>query len=170
MLKTFKTRSEVERRIVDLGETLTIHLSKDAREHGVVLIGNLKGAFMFLSDLAKEIGFMNCEIDFIKTNRGNSQSGSLSLEHLNVEGKTIVFVEDIIDSGETLQFVKREFEKLNIHRFLSVALLVRGKKSADVTDYFGFQINSDAFVVGYGMDDVDGTKRNLSTIYLKQSN
>lgn len=168
-MKTFKTQSEIERKIVSLGEQLTIHLSKEAREHGIVLVANLKGAFMFLSDLAKSISFMGCEIDFIKTNRGNSDANSLSLDHLNVKGKTVVFVEDIIDSGETLTFVKQQFEKLGVNRFVSAALLVRGSKSAAITDYYCFQLNTDDFVIGYGMDDVDGTKRNLPNLYLREN-
>lgn len=168
MLKTYKTRSEIEKRITVLGEILTIHLSKDARERGVVLVGNLKGAFMFLSDLSKEISSMGCEVDFIQTNRNTVARDSLNLKHLSLKNKTIVFVDDIIDSGNTLKFIKQEFEKQDIHRFVSVALLVRGTESAKLVDYYGFQINTDKFVIGYGMDDIDGTKRNLPNIYLRE--
>lgn len=167
MLKNFKTRGEVERRIVALGEELTIHLSKESRENGIVLIGNLRGAFMFLSDLAKEIGLMRCTVGFIQTSCKDLDKKGLDLSHLQVEGKTVVFVDDIVDSGQTLEFVKKEFQKLNIKRFVSVALLARGK-SIDIVDYYGFQINNNMFVVGYGMDDVDGSKRNLPSIYLRE--
>ncbi len=144
-------------------------LNSDICNKEVVFIGILNGSFMFASDLFKKITF-NCCITFLKvaSYQGTSSTGvikSLIGINENLKGKTVVVLEDIIDSGETLeniicQLKGYEPESIKIATFLFKPLAF--KKSYKI-DYVGFEIPND-FIVGYGLD-YDGFGRNYPEIY-----
>lgn len=130
----------------------------------------LNGAFMFASDLMKELESEEVEITFLKF---ASYSGTLScgsakeLIGLNepVKGRTVVILEDIVDSGVTVARVREELLGRGASEVKTAALLFKpGALKADVTiDYAGIEIQND-FVVGYGLD-YNRRGRNLKDIY-----
>lgn len=135
----------------------------------------LNGAFMFASDLLKEIN-IPCEISFIKVSSytGTSSSGNVSeLIGLNedVNNRTVVIVEDIVDTGNTLERIIAVLNNKKVKQFKIAAAFLKPssfKKNIKL-DYVGlslkFKKNENDFVVGYGLD-YDGLGRNEKSIYV----
>ena len=146
------TKEQLKERAKCIGE----QISKDFAGEEVVLVGILRGCVLFLADLMRYID-TDCYLDFIDV---KSYVGTVSGEiqfkkHLsdNIEGKNVILVEDILDTGKTLAFVKKAVLTQNPKTVKICTLLDKKiEKSADVkADYVGFEI-ADAFVVGYGLD------------------
>lgn len=144
-------------------------ISKDFADDPAVLIGVLNGAFMFLADLTKKVT-VPVEVSFIKVSsyKGFESSGEVKdLMGLDVEleGRSVIIVEDIIDTGLSMKYLVELIEKEKPKRIAIASLLV--KPDAIVhkikIDYVGFEIPN-RFVVGYGMD-YDGYGRNLPALY-----
>lgn len=135
-----------------------------------IFIGVLNGSFIFFADLIREIT-IECEVDFLKlSSYGDEKISSgdvVLLKDLNcqVEGRDIIIVEDIVDSGLSIEFIKNLIIRANPSSFKVVTLLL--KKSVakiDFTiDYVGFEIPPE-FVIGYGLDYAQKV-RNLRSIY-----
>jgi hypoxanthine phosphoribosyltransferase len=136
-----------------------------------ILIGVLNGGFIFLADLIRNLE-IDCEIDFIRISSygdGRSTSGHVKvLKPLSadIKGRHVIVVEDIIDSGLSLNFLLKllsAFEPLSLR---TAALLVKKSRlKIDINiNYMGFDIE-DKYVVGMGLDDKQ-LKRNLRSIYL----
>lgn len=129
----------------------------------------LNGAFMFTADLMKRIQFP-CEISFIRlaSYEGTSSTGTIK-EIIgltdNIEGRTVIILEDIVDTGLTLQKLYEELTKKNPAQLLIATLLFKpdAYKGSIKVDYIGKSIPND-FIVGYGLD-YDGLGRNLPDIY-----
>lgn len=135
----------------------------------VVFIGILNGSFMFASDLLKKID-LSCRISFIKTASyaGTKSTGEvLQLIGLNedIKDKTVVIVEDIVDSGNTLDLVVKDLESYQPANIKIATLLFKPEayRYDRKIDYIGFKIPNQ-FVVGYGLD-YNGFGRNLESIY-----
>lgn len=129
----------------------------------------LNGAFMFASDLLKRVT-IPCEISFVKLSsyQGTESTGTIKTliglnEHL--EGRSVVIIEDIVDSGITIQMLHEELVKLKASEIHIASMLLKPKaySGALKIDYVGLEIPND-FVVGYGLD-YDGYGRNLPNIY-----
>ncbi len=129
----------------------------------------LNGAFMFASDLMKNID-IDCEISFVKL---SSYQGTQSTEKVkeliglneNLKGRTVVIVEDIVDTGITMEGIINDLHKKGVAETRIATLLFKPKafqKSYKV-DYIGMEIPND-FIVGYGLD-YDGLGRNFRDIY-----
>jgi hypoxanthine phosphoribosyltransferase len=135
-----------------------------------VFIGILNGSFIFFADLIREIT-VDCEVDFLKlSSYGDAKisSGNVRLlKDLNcqVTGRDIIIVEDIVDSGLSMQYIRNLIQQQNPASFKIVTLLHKPDSvKADVTlDYIGFSIPRD-FVIGYGLDYAQ-RERNLRAIY-----
>lgn len=161
----FISSSEIEKMVDRLASGLT----KDLKGKDVLFVGILNGGFIFAADLIRRIP-MNCCISFIKaaSYKGNSTTGKVkTLIGLNEElrGKTVVIIEDIVDTGLTLETVLKEIEGHHPAEILIVALLFKCEaclKEIKI-DYLGREIPND-FVIGYGLD-YDGLGRNLKDIY-----
>jgi hypoxanthine phosphoribosyltransferase len=136
-----------------------------------VFIGVLNGAFIFMSDLIKNVD-LECEIDFFKlSSYGDSKisSGKVKLlKELNcdVNGRDIIIVEDIVDTGLSIKYIEELFSRHTPKSMKVVSLLVKPESlKYDVKiDYIGFKIPSQ-FVIGYGLD-YQQKYRNLSSIYV----
>jgi len=162
----FLSEEQIQRRVRELAA----QLNDDYRGKTPIFIGILNGAFIFFSDLIREIT-VDCEVDFFKlSSYGDAKisSGQVKLlKDLNcqVTGRDIVVVEDIIDSGLSIDFIKKLMTRENPSSFRVVTLLLK-KTVAKIDfpiDYVGFEIPPE-FVVGYGLDY--GQKvRNLRAIY-----
>ena len=161
----------IQKRIKELGE----EISRDYLGKTPIFIGVLNGAFLFLSDLIKNVN-IDCEIDFFKlSSYGDAKisSGKVTLiKELNcdVNGRDIIIVEDIVDSGLSIKFIEEHIGRHNPASLKVVSLLVKPKslKYNVKIDYIGFDIPSE-FVIGYGLDYAQ-RYRNLSTIYVLEDN
>jgi hypoxanthine phosphoribosyltransferase len=156
------TERRLRARVRALGRTIR----DDYRNQPLVLVGVLKGSFIFMADLAREIGIpLTC--DFLRVSSygsGTESSGNVRLEFdvtQPIRGKHVLLVEDIVDTGLTAKAV---LETLRARKPASLRLcsLLRKPDRARIpvaVDYLGFDI-PDRFVVGYGLDH-DGLHRNL---------
>ena len=149
---------------------LADQISKDYRERELVMVCILKGAFMFLSDLVRQLQ-ISVQIDFVRLasyGAGMETSGKVEVTkdiEIPIEGKDVLIIEDIIDSGRTLLFLKNRLALLN-PRSIKVCALLDKKARREVqieAEYLGKEVD-DVFVVGYGID-VNETYRNLPEIY-----
>jgi len=162
----FLTEEVIQNRIKEIAA----QISQDYRGKIPIFIGVLNGAFIFLSDLIKNIS-IDCEIDFFKlSSYGDSKisSGNVRLlKELNcdVSGRDIIIVEDIVDSGLSIKYIEEIFAKHSPNSIKVCSLLMKpGSLKFDVKiDYIGFNIPS-KFVIGFGLDYAQRF-RNLRTIY-----
>ena len=162
----FLTQEVIQKRIKEMAE----QISHDYIGKIPIFIGVLNGAFIFLSDLIKNIS-IDCEIDFFKlSSYGDSKisSGNVRLlKELNcdVNGRDIIIVEDIVDSGLSIKYIEEIFAKHTPNSMKVCSLLMKPESlKFDVKiDYIGFNIPS-KFVIGFGLDYAQKF-RNLGTIY-----
>jgi hypoxanthine phosphoribosyltransferase len=160
------SESEIKRRMVEIGD----EISKKFDGKTPILIGVLNGGFIFLADLIRHIN-IDCEIDFIRiSSYGDEKESSGHIKVLkplsaDIKGRHVIVVEDIVDSGLSLQFLSKMLKAFEPGS-LSVVTLLRKKsrlKTNMKVEYVGFDID-DKYVVGYGLDDKQ-IKRNLRSIY-----
>lgn len=152
-LKTVLSKTDIEKKV----EELAARISKDYDQEGVVLICNLKGAFIFLADLCRKIT-IPVSVDFIATTsyKGTRTSGDVRIIKdlkMEVRDRHIILVEDIVDTGFTLEYII-EYLQLHHPRSIRVCTLLDKKCKREINvpiDYTGFVID-DVFVVGYGLD------------------
>ena len=164
-LRVLFSREQIAARVAELGRQIT----KDFVGEPVVLVGVLKGAAIFLSDLSRQIE-LDSTFDFIAVSSyGNQKQNSGEVKLLkdvdqSVEGKNIILVEDILDTGLTMSYLKKMIEAHHPKAFKIAALLDKKCRRLQpiYADYVGFEI-PDEFVVGYGMDYAE-RYRNLADI------
>lgn len=157
-----------EARIDNRLEELAKEIMKDYKDETIVFVGVLKGAAMFMMDLAKKIK-NNVEFEFIQVEsyEGTESTGKVTLKQDltgKLEQKNVIIVEDIIDTGRTLDFLKEYILKQNPKSLKICTLLSKpSRRIIELNvDYIGFKI-PDEFVVGYGLD-YDQKFRNLPYI------
>lgn len=159
-----------EKQIEEAVKSLADRINSDLSDKGeVVFIGILNGSFLFAADLFRRIT-LNARISFLKlaSYEGTSSSGSIrDLIGWNedVQGKTVVVVEDIVDTGNTLELVVGGLKVRKAGEIRVATMLLKPdtyRKDIRI-DYAGFEIPND-FVVGYGLD-YDGLGRNIPAIY-----
>ena len=147
---------QIQRRIAELGK----QISQDYAGQRVTLVAILKGSFIFLSDLIRQINpELDVEVDFMSVSSyGNDtkSSGSVRIDRdieVAVDGRNIIIVEDIVDTGLTLTHVQRIFADRGARSVRVATLLEKpgNSKYERKLDYVGFQIPN-SFVVGYGLD------------------
>lgn len=156
------SQSELETRIGELADQITIDYSGTSP----LLVGVLRGAFIFMADLARAID-LPVQVDFMAVSSyGNATSSSGVVRILkdldeDLTDRHVIVVEDIIDSGLTLSYLRRNLKNRDAASVEVCALLVReGRQKVDEDlRYVGFEIPPD-FVVGYGLD-ASGKYRNL---------
>jgi len=160
------SREEIAARVVELGQSIS-------REHGggvPLLVGVLKGAAVFMADLIRAIP-SPVAIDFMAVSSygpATRSSGAVRLSadlSVSIEGRDVILVEDIVDSGRTIHYLRRNLETRH-PRSLEVCTLLDKieRRQVEVTlDYVGFVI-PDRFVVGYGFD-LAGHYRGLPEIH-----
>ncbi len=159
------------RRIKQRVSRLAQEISRDFPGGEILLIGVLKGAFIFMADLARQLT-MPVRVDFVRLasyGSGTRSSGKVKLSkdlEKPIQGKDVIIVEDIIDTGITLKYLSRRLRARRPRSLKVVALLDKpSRREVDFRpDYVGFQVE-DYFVVGYGLD-CDEEYRNLPGIYV----
>ena len=145
---------ELQNRIRELGE----EISADYQDRDLLLIGVLKGAVFFLADLMRHLT-VPCEIDFMAISSYGAATDSSGVVRIlkdldiNIEGRNVLIVEDIIDSGLTLSYLVRNLEAREPASLEVCALLTKpDRREIDVpVRYTGFEIPN-RFVIGYGLD------------------
>jgi hypoxanthine phosphoribosyltransferase len=157
---------DIARRVKELGAAIT----KDYERGRLLVIGVLNGAFMFVADLVREIS-LEMEIDFVRLSSYGmgTTSGSLHFTkdiELDIHDKNILVVEDIIDTGHTLAFLKDSFAARGAHSIRFCALIdKKERREVEVAvDYVGFEVQK-GFLVGYGLDCRE-QHRQLPEVYL----
>jgi hypoxanthine phosphoribosyltransferase len=137
---------------------LALEISADYRGRELVLIGILKGAFVFLADLMRGMD-ISVKIDFIRAaSYGLSQESQRQVHltkdlELSIAGRDVLIVEDIVDTGHTLRYLKEDFKRRGARSVKSCVLLdKRQRREVEVDmEYVGFSMD-EGFVVGYGLD------------------
>lgn len=165
MLKPLLTKDQIATRVREMGEQIT----RDFEGQSVVLIGVLKGACLFLSDLARQIK-LDATFDFIAVSSYGAQKQSAGEVQLikdvttPLQNQNVILVEDILDTGLTISFLKKLFLARQPRSLKIAALLdkVSRRQVPVAGDYVGFPI-PDEFVVGYGLDYAE-RYRNLPDI------
>jgi len=158
------------KQIASIVKGLAEQISKDYGQRELILICILRGAFMFLSDLIRHLK-MPVQVDFVRLasyGTGMKTSGRIEITkdiETPVEGRDVLIIEDIIDSGRTLQFLKDRLALSKPNSVKICALLdKKARREVEVeADYLGKEID-DIFVVGYGID-FNEAYRNLPEIY-----
>jgi len=164
------SRQQIGARVAELGR----QIDKDYAGASIVLLGVLKGAAIFLSDLSRSIT-THCTFDFVAVSSyGKNQKTSGAVKLIKdidqpIEGKHIIVVEDILDTGLTLSFLQNLFQQHKPSSLKIAALLDKpSRRLAPIeADYVGFSIPNH-FVVGYGMDYAERF-RNFSDIRIMPS-
>ncbi|HEX4039184.1 MAG TPA: hypoxanthine phosphoribosyltransferase [Acidobacteriaceae bacterium] len=166
-LEVLFSRDRIRHRVAEMGK----EIDRDYQAENIVLVGVLKGAAIFLADLARSISVDNT-FDFVAVSSyGTRQrtSGAVKLiKDLDqpIEGKNVIIVEDILDTGLTLHFLRSLFEQHQPKSLRIAALLDKPSRRLERidADYVGFTIPNQ-FVIGYGMDYAE-RYRNLPDICL----
>ena len=149
------SREQIERRVAELGQQIT----RDYAGETVVMVGVLKGSAIFLADLARSVR-VDCTFDFVAVSSygkaAQSTSGAVKLlKDLDepIEGKNIIIVEDILDTGLTLGYLHRMFLQHKPKSLKIATCLDKPSRRIEKieADYVGFTIPNQ-FVIGYGMD------------------
>ena len=164
-LRVLLSKEKIAARVAELGT----QISHDFAGEQVTLIGVLKGAAIFLSDLSRAIT-LDCTFDFIAVSsygNGKQNSGEVKLlkdVDQSMEGKNVILVEDILDTGLTLSYLSRVLQQHKPKSLRIATLLdkVSRRTQPIKAHYVGFEI-PDEFVVGYGMDYAE-RYRNLKDI------
>src|SRR5436305_8367506 len=167
--KVIVTEDELQQRIKELG----VDITRDYGGRPPLLVGVLKGAFMFMSDLARAID-LPVEFDFMAVSTygaATKTSGVVRIVKdldLDLSARHVLVVEDIVDSGLTLSYLRRNLEARNPASLEVCALLVKEGLQRNDPDlaYTGFRIPPD-FVVGYGLDAAE-RYRNLPYLCVYQ--
>lgn len=159
------SREEIKEKVISLAKDIERDMEDD-----FVVISLLRGSFIFASDLVREIDKL-VEIDFLTTSSyGHSESSRGEVKFLtdlrtDIEGRNVLVVDDILDTGNTLYAVKEKLMEKNPKSLKTCVLLDKpSRREADVSaDYVGFEID-DIFIVGYGLNYGDHY-RNVPYIY-----
>jgi len=164
-------RAEIQKRVQELAH----QISNDYAGRELVVIGILKGAFIFMADLVREIS-IPCKIDFVRVasyGASSESSGKVVMTkdiETSIKGRDILIMEDIVDTGLTLQYLVDWLKERNP---LSLKICVfldkrKRRKMSFEADYVGFTID-DGFVVGYGLD-FNEQYRFLPDVYIINTN
>ena len=144
---------EIEVKVAEIGRRIT----EDFRDKDPIFVGVLKGCFIFMADLMRHVG-INCSMDFmaVSSYSGTSSTGAVKINKdlgQDIEGRHVIIVEDILDSGVTLHYLKGYLLNRRPASITIVTLMDKpSRRKADVyADYSCFEV-PDAFVVGYGLD------------------
>jgi len=160
----------LQTRIAELGE----EISSDYSGRDLLLIGVLKGAVFFMSDLMRRLT-VPCEIDFMAISSYGASTDSSGVVRIlkdldiNIEGRHVLVVEDIIDSGLTLSYLMRNLEAREPASLAVCALMTKPERREIAVDvrYVGFEIPN-RFVIGYGLDFAE-RYRNLPFVAVLHS-
>ena len=158
------TQEEIQNKVAEIGKQITV----DFADKNPIFIGVLKGCFIFMADLMRNVD-IKCSMDFmaVSSYSGTSSTGAVKINKdldTDIDGKIVIVVEDIVDSGVTLNYLKGYFSSRGAREVRICTLLDKpdGRRVEIDVDYIGFTVD-DRFIVGYGLD-FDQKYRNLPYI------
>ncbi len=165
MERILLTEAQLKERVAELGRQIT----EDYAGREPIFVGVLKGCFIFMADLLRSVE-LHCTMDFMAVSSygdGTTTTGAVKINKdlsRDIAGKDVIIVEDILDSGVTLSYLKNYLSVRQPASIKIITLLDKpSRRKADITaDYSGFEVE-DAFVVGYGLDYAE-RYRNLPYI------
>ena len=166
-MKVLFEKSQIENRIKEIGVQILNRHKEETTP--IVLIGVLNGGFMFYSKLVDQLTMLDPQCDFIRVKsykgREHEVPEIIIPLSLNIKNKFVYIIDDIYDTGLTMQVLKNQFTDLGASGVSVVTLVKRAINEVDmpVNSLYGFEIH-DEWVVGYGMDDEEGRKRSLPYI------
>lgn len=167
-LKVLINEEKLEKRI----EELARQIEKDYEGKDIVFLGILKGSIPFMWELAKKVK-NNVIFEFIEVSsyEGTESTGKVTLHKdikQSIEGKDVLIIEDIIDTGRTLSFLLEHLKEKNPNSIKIATLLSKPSRRVINIDvnYIGFEIE-DKFIIGFGLDD-DQNRRNLPYVGYKE--
>ena len=169
-MRLLLSESEIKKRVKELANTI----SEDYKDKTPIFIGILNGCYVFMADLLRELS-IGVEVDFVKIRSydGESSTGTIKFRKdisADIDDRHIVVVEDIIDSGFTINFLVNRLRESG-PKSVSVASMLYKKEVAKLDfeiDYVGFVIPPE-FVVGYGLD-YNEKHRNLRDVMVMEPN
>lgn len=168
--RVFFSKEEIEEKVAELGRQIT----EDFTGKNPLFVGVLKGSFVFMADLMRSVNTY-CDIDFMSVSsygNGTTTTGAVKINKdlsYDVENRHIIIIEDILDSGITLSYLRNYIMARNPASISICTLLDKpARRKANISaDYVGF-ICPDAFIVGYGLDYAE-RYRNLPYIGVLKS-
>ena len=166
-MKVLFEKPQIENRIKEIGVQILNRHKEESNP--IVLVGVLNGGFMFYSKLVDQLAMLDPQCDFIRVKsykgREHEVPEIIIPSSLNVKNKFVYIIDDIYDTGLTMQVLKNQFIDLGASGVSVVTLIKRSINEVDmpVNSLYGFEIH-DEWVVGYGMDDEEGRKRSLPYI------
>jgi hypoxanthine phosphoribosyltransferase len=166
-MKVLFEKSQIENRIKEIGVQILNRHKEETTP--IVLIGVLNGGFMFYSKLVDQLALLDPHCDFIRVKsykgREHEVPEIIIPSSLNVKNKFVYIIDDIYDTGLTMEALKNQFTDLGASGVSVVTLIKRAINEVDmpINSLYGFEIH-DEWVVGYGMDDEEGRKRSLPYI------
>lgn len=166
-MKVLFEKSQIENRIKEIGVQILNRHKEESNP--IVLVGVLNGGFMFYSKLVDQLALLDPQCDFIRVKsykgREHEVPEIIIPSSLDIKNKFVYIIDDIYDTGLTMQVLKNQFTDLGASGVSVVTLIKRAINEVDmpVNSLYGFEIH-DEWVVGYGMDDEEGRKRSLPYI------
>ena len=167
-MKLLLSESEIKKRVKELADKI----SKDYKNKTPIFVGILNGSYVFMADLLRELS-IQVEVDFVKIRSydGNSSTGTIKFRKdisADIDNRDVIIVEDIIDSGFTINFLVNRLRESG-PKSVAVATALYKKEVAKLdfeVEYVGFEIPPE-FVVGYGLD-YNEKYRNLKDVMVME--
>ena len=168
-MKLLISKEDIKKRVKELADKI----SEDYKDKSPIFVGILNGCYVFMADLLREVN-IDTEVDFVKIRsyEADSSTGTIKFRKdisADINNRHIIIVEDIIDSGFTINFLVNRLKNSG-PKSVAVASILFKKEVAKIdfeVDYVGFEIPPE-FVVGYGLD-YDEKYRNLKDIMVLES-
>ena len=167
-MKLLLSESEIKKRVKELAD----QISEDYKDKTPIFVGILNGSYVFMADLLRELN-IQAEVDFVKIRsyEGDSSTGTIKFRKdisADIDNRDVIIVEDIIDSGFTINFLVNRLKESG-PKTVAVATALYKKEVAKLdfeVEYGGFEIPPE-FVVGYGLD-YDEKYRNLKNVMVME--
>ncbi|MGD9210666.1 MAG: hypoxanthine phosphoribosyltransferase [Desulfobacteraceae bacterium] len=159
--------TDIKQRIADISK----RISKDYQDRELILIGVLKGSFIFLADLARQLTIEKIQIDFLRASSyGSNTSSSEKIQltkdiDVDIKGKDVLIVEDIVDSGLTISFLIDHLKSFTPETIKICTLIdKKERRKTNINVDYACHVIEKGFIVGYGLDYAENY-RNLPDIY-----